>query len=116
MAHGVRERTVAELESSFAYDQIPTRDLQATQPGTKLNLLAHNINVDFQSASCNARGRAPRSAHRPSLSSIRAARFEWLNHAAPLIAPGGSQTLGSPPIPPSRMHSRRVRPSLDQAA
>ena len=46
--HGVHEKTLAELKSGFAYDEIPTRDWQANTAWQKLNLLAHNINVGLQ--------------------------------------------------------------------
>jgi hypothetical protein len=36
--HGVHEKTLAELKSGFAYDQIPTPDWQANTAWQKLNL------------------------------------------------------------------------------
>jgi hypothetical protein len=92
--HGVHEKTLAELKSGFAYDQIPTRDWQANTAWQKLNLLAHNINVGFQ-VDLLQRPR-PRTAKRTAsfaISSIRTVRFEWLNRAARLIAPAGARIM-----------------------
>jgi hypothetical protein len=115
--HGVHEKTLAELKSGFAYDQIPTRDLRANTAWQKLNLLAHNINVGLQVEAL----RRPRAAtHKRTtvfaISSIRTVRFEWLNRAARLIAPAGAQVLRLATNPAVRDTFRQVGQALDQAA
>jgi hypothetical protein len=95
--HGVHEKTLAELKSGFAYDEIPTRDWWANTAWQKLNLLAHNTNVGFQVDLLHrARGRTAKRTAAFMVSSIRTARFEWLNRAARLIAPAGKPTLRLP--------------------
>lgn len=115
--HGVHEKTLAELKSGFAYDQIPTRDWQANTAWQKLNLLAHNINVGFQ-VDILQRPRA-RTAKRTAsfvVSSIRTVRFEWLNRAARIVAPGGSQILRLATNRAVQDAFTRAETGLDQAA
>ena len=106
--HGVHEKTLAELKSGFADDQIPTRDLQANTAWQKLNLLAHNINVGLQ---VDTLPRPRRRTHKRTtsfvISSIRTVRFEWLNRAARPLAPAAAECFASPRISPSRLRSRR---------
>ena len=115
--HGVHEKTLAELKSGFAYDQIPTRDWQANTAWQKLNLLAHNINVGFQvDLLQKPRARTAKRTASFAVSSIRTVRFEWLNRAARLVAPAGSQTLRLTTNPAVRDAFTRVATALDQAA
>ncbi|MES1204855.1 MAG: IS1380 family transposase [Pseudomonadota bacterium] len=115
--HGVHEKTLAELKSGFAYDQIPTRDLRANTAWQKLNLLAHNINVGLQ---VETMPRPKRRTHKRTASfiinSIRTVRFEWLNRAARLIAPGGTSVLRLATNPAVQHAFNRVEHALDQAA
>ena len=115
--HGVHEKTLAELKSGFAYDQIPTRDWQANTAWQKLNLLAHNINVGFQvDVLQRPRARTAKRTASFAVSSIRTVRFEWLNRAARLIAPGGSQTLRLATNSAVQDTFTRAETGLDQAA
>jgi hypothetical protein len=114
--HGVHEKTLAELKSGFAYDQIPTRDIQANTAWQKLNLLAHNINVGLQ---VDTLPRPRRRTHKRTtsfvISSIRTIRFEWLNRAARLVAPHGSRELRLPANPAVEAAFTNVQHALDQA-
>lgn len=115
--HGVHEKTLAELKTGFAYDQIPTRDWQANTAWQKLNLLAHNINVGFQvDLLQRPRTRTAKRTASFSVSSIRTVRFEWLNRAARLVAPGGSQILRLATNPAVQDAFTRAEVALDRAA
>lgn len=115
--HGVHEKTLAELKSGFAYDQIPTRDWQANTAWQKLNLLAHNINVGFQvDLLQRPRARTAKRTASFTVSSIRTVRFEWLNRAARLVAPAGSQILRLATNPAVHDAFTRAATALDQAA
>ena len=115
--HGVHEKTLAELKSGFAYDQIPTRDWQANTAWQKLNLLAHNINVGFQvDLLQRPRARTAKRTASFAVSSIRTVRFEWLNRAARLLAPSGSHTLRLASNPAVHDAFTRAATALDQAA
>lgn len=115
--HGVHEKTLAELKSGFAYDQIPTRDLRANTAWQKLNLLAHNINVGLQ---VEALPRPKRRSRKRTASflirSIRTVRFDWLNRAARLVAPAGTKILRLANNPAVRNAFTLVEQMLDQAA
>jgi hypothetical protein len=115
--HGVHEKTLAELKSGFAYDQIPTRDWQANTAWQKLNLLAHNINVGFQVEILQRpRQRTAKRTASFAISSIRTVRFEWLNRAARLVTPGGAQVLRLATNPAVQDAFSRAETALDQAA
>ena len=115
--HGVHEKTLAELKSGFAYDQIPTRDWQANTAWQKLNLLAHNINVGFQVGVLRrSRSRTAKRTASFVVSSIRTVRFEWLNRAARLVAPAGTTTLRLATNPAVQSAFTRAEAALDQAA
>jgi hypothetical protein len=115
--HGVHEKTLAELKSGFAYDQIPTRDLRANTAWQKLNLLAHNVNVGFQMDALR-RPRPPTHKRTTAfaISSIRTVRFEWLNRAARLLAPGGARVLRLSANPAVQQTFTQAQKTLDQAA
>lgn len=115
--HGVHEKTLAELKSGFAYDQIPTRDLRANTAWQKLNLIAHNINVGFQvEALTRKRSRTHKRTAAFAISGIRTVRFEWLNRAARLVAPAGEQILRLSTNPAVQDSFTRAQEALDQAA
>jgi hypothetical protein len=115
--HGVHEKTLAELKSGFAYDQIPTRDWQANTAWQKLNLLAHNINVGFQvEVLQRPRQRTAKRTASFAISSIRTVRFEWLNRAARLVTPRGAQVLRLATNPAVQDAFTRAGTALDQAA
>jgi len=115
--HGVHEKTLAELKSGFAYDQIPTRDWQANTAWQKLNLLAHNINVAFQvDLLRRPRQRTAKRTASFAISSIRTVRFEWLNRAARLVAPAGAQILRLATNAAVQDTFTRAASALDQAA
>jgi hypothetical protein len=115
--HGVHEKTLAELKSGLAYDQIPTRDLRANTVWQKLNLLAHNLNVSFQ---IEALPRPKTRTHKRTasflVSSIRTVRFEWLNRAARLLAPAGRQVMRLSSNPAVKEAFTMAERALDQAA
>ena len=115
--HGVHEKTLAELKSGFAYDQIPTRDLRANTAWQKVNPLAHNINVGFQvDALRRPKTKTQKRTASYLISSIRTVRFEWLNRAARLISPGGDQVLRLSTNPAVQNAFTRAQQVLDQAA
>jgi hypothetical protein len=115
--HGVHEKTLAELKSGFAYDQIPTRDERANNAWQKLNLIAHNTHVSFQVETLpRARPRTLKRTASFIVSSIRTARFEWLNRAARLVAPAGTKILRLADNPAVRDTFTRVERALRQAA
>ncbi len=115
--HGVHEKTLAELKSGFAYDQIPTRDWQANTAWQKLNLLAHNINVAFQvDLLRRPRQRTAKRTASFAISSIRTVRFEWLNRAARLVRPAGAQILRLATNAAVQAAFTRAGAALDQAA
>lgn len=115
--HGVHEKTLAELKSGFAYDQIPTRDWQANTAWQKLNLLAHNINVGFQvDLLRRPRQRTAKRTASFAISTIRTVRFEWLNRAARLVTPAGAQILRLATNPAVQDAFTRAESALDQAA
>ena len=115
--HGVHEKTLAELKSGFAYDQIPTRDERANTAWQKLNLIAHNINVGFQVDTLpRPKGRTHKRTASFAVSSIRTIRFEWLNRAARLIAPAGAKILRLSANPAVQATFTRAAKALDQAA
>jgi len=115
--HGVHEKTLAELKSGFAYDQIPTRDWQANTAWQKLNLLAHNINVGFQVDMLQRpRARTAKRTASFAVSSIRTVRFEWLNRAARLVTPAGAKILRLAANPAVQDAFTRAATALDQAA
>jgi len=115
--HGVHEKTLAELKSGFAYDQIPTRDFHANTAWQKLNLIAHNLNVGFQVEALTTK--RPSTLKRTAafaIKGIRTIRFEWLNRAARLVAPAGQTTLRLSNNPPVQDAFTRAESFLDQAA
>ena len=114
---GVQEKTIAELKSGYAFDSIPTQNYRANTVWQKLNILTHNLVTTLQ-LGCRPMAR-PLTHKRTGLfrlSSIATIRFEWLNCAARLVAPGGKLTLRLPKNSSVEGRFQRVLQAIADAA
>ena len=87
---GAKEKAIAELESGFSFDTVPTADYAASTVWQHVSMLADNLmrNVQMEAGAENS-GRKRKRTPRPVIKTIRTLRFEVLHRASRLVRPSG---------------------------
>jgi hypothetical protein len=114
---GGQEKTYAELKDGLAFDTVPTNHYGANSAWQLLSVIAHNLHRSLQGfVGAPMKQRTSKRTYRYRFTTIRTARFEWLNVAARLIRNATGTVLRLNDVPEVRKYYERSQAMLPRAS